>query len=107
MKKIKLLALSLILAFSFIAIGNSQTVINSYRYADPILDGVVISYQFEENSSTLFDDLGVHDGTHNGATFTASGRTGNGYIYDGINDWSDIDYHSDFLLPGPATIGQT
>ena len=52
-----------------------------------ILDGIIASYRFEQDPSTngnlLVDDLGLHNGTNDGAALNASGRDGNGWDFVG------------------------
>ena len=106
MKKLKFLLLLLITLFVYTGQGQTVRVINSYRYADSILDGLIASYQFEDTDTTMTDDLGNNDGTHSGATLgDGNGKGGtNCRVYDGTDDFSEVPWSDDFNIDDTSAV---
>ncbi len=76
----------------------------------------VAAYSFDEGSgTTVKDSAGNHDGTINGATWTAAGKYGSALDFDGVNDLvsiadaADLDLTNSFTLEAwirPDTLAQ-
>lgn len=56
-----------------------------------LLNGLVASWGFDESSGNAIDRVGGNDGTVVGATQGAAGKVGTAYIFDGIDDFVNID----------------
>lgn len=69
-------------------------IINPYRYAaassNGLLTGLESYWKFEESSGTVYDAHGSNDGTVTGATYSATGKSGNCLSYDGSGDFVDV-----------------
>ncbi len=52
--------------------------------------GLISYWDFEENSGSIIDRLGINNGTNVGATNT-TGKIGDAYYFDGSNDYIEID----------------
>jgi len=57
------------------------------------MTGLVSWWRFEGDAK---DSVGSNDGTITGAVFNSSGKYGGAYQFDGVNDYINIPYSSDF-----------
>lgn len=87
MRKFKYLLLFLFLSFA----AHSQTdIINSYRYGDPILEGLIGAWDFEDDGPAE-DLVGTVDGTGTGGTTVETGADGNAVqVVIGDDSWIDF-----------------
>ena len=61
----------------------------SFPYSDK--DADLVSYwRMNVNSATQIDETGTNEGTVTGATYTASGKFGGGYSFDGTGDYITV-----------------
>ena len=65
-----------------------------------LLNGLVSYWKLDTNNATQPDEVGGNDGTVTGATFTASGKIGGAYSFDGVNDYISI-------VPSPVDFSLT
>jgi hypothetical protein len=74
----------------------------------PLNRGLVAYWEFDEGSGTVLGDSSGHgyDGTINGATWT-TGHTGDALDFDGVNDYVDLDAHSQDLGYNKTDISYT
>ncbi len=54
--------------------------------------GLCAHYRFENFSGPVIDETGVHSGVNNGAARGVSGKVGNAFDFDGIDDYVDTNY---------------
>jgi len=67
--------------------------------ASPLSASLVVEYHFSGNANDTSGN--GHDGTVFGATLTTDrfGNANSAYSFDGINDYVNVAYSSDFQLP--------
>lgn len=67
----------------------SMIYIDSYKN-NPLSVGLVSYWKLDETNGNAIDSHGTNDGTVNGATQGVTGKIGNAYSFDGIDDYVNI-----------------
>ncbi|KKN19472.1 hypothetical protein LCGC14_0945440 [marine sediment metagenome] len=65
--------------------------------------GLVSYYEFEETSGAVVDSRGTNNGTNDGATRGVTGKIGNAFSFDGINDLVNVSDSNDLSFPSAFT----